>query len=227
MRLLVIEDDPALADIIVRAMREEGHAVDREATAADAEVALELNGYDLVLLDIGLPDGDGLLLCRTIRRCGLPTRVMMLTARDSLDDKVRGLDTGADDYLVKPFDTPELSARVRAVLRRPATTGSPTLQVGDIRLDPAAHRAWRDRLLIPLTAREFAMLHYLMARSGQVVSRTELLDHLWDAHYDGLSNVVDVHIASLRRKLGRPDSPLPLDTVRGVGYVLLTGGTTR
>jgi DNA-binding response OmpR family regulator len=220
VRLLVVEDDPPLAEVVVRGLRDEGYAVDWEATVAGAELALDVNSYDLIVLDLGLPDGDGLGLCRTIRSRRLPIRVLVLTARDTLNDKVAGLDSGADDYLVKPFDGPELSARVRALLRRPAATGSPVLEVADIRLDPAAHRVWRGGVLIPLTAKEFALLRYLMARAGEMVTRTDLLEHVWDAHYDGLSNVVDVHVASLRRKLGQPGAPFPLETMRGSGYLL-------
>jgi two-component system OmpR family response regulator len=172
------------------------------------------------VVDVGLPDGNGLSLCQRVREERRPTRVLVVTARDTLSDKVGGLDTGADDYLTKPFDFPELTARTRALLRRPATETQPVYEVGDIRLDPASHRVWRGAVLIPLTAKEFALLHYLMARPGDVVSRTDILEHVWDAYYDGLSNVVDVQIVSLRRKLDQPDSPAPIETVRGVGYRL-------
>ena len=146
--------------------------------------------------------------------------VLMLTARDGLSDKVAGLDAGADDYLTKPFDYLELAARVRALLRRPPETTAPVLEVGDIRLDPATHTVWRGALVVPLTAREFSLLEYLMRRPGAVLTRSELLEHVWDANYDGLSNVVDVHIANLRRKLAVPGSDVPIDTIRGVGYQL-------
>lgn len=218
MRVLVVEDDPTLGDVLARGLREEGHAVDLEASFAGADAALGITGYDLVVLDLGLPDGDGLALCRRVRASGVPTRVLILTARDTVPDKVLGLDAGADDYLAKPFDFPELAARARALLRRPAVTGTPVLELDDVRLDPAAHRVWRAGVLIPLTPRELALLHYLMTRCGEVVSRTDCLEHVWDAHYDGLSNVVDVHVASLRRKLDVPGRPLPIETVRRVGY---------
>jgi len=219
MRVLVVEDDPTLADLVARALREDRYAVDTVATVAAASEAVAVNDYDVVVLDLGLPDGDGLDICRVVRRERRDSRVIVLTARDTVDDKVAGLDEGADDYIVKPFDVPELLARVRAVLRRPASAGPTVLEVGDVRLDPAAHRVWRAGVLIPLTAREFAVLHHLLARPGQVVRRVDILEHVWDNNYDGLSNVVDVHVASLRRKLSLPDQPAPIDTVRGVGYV--------
>ncbi len=142
----------------------------------------------------------------------------MLTARDGLSDKVAGLDAGADDYLTKPFDYPELTARIRALLRRPPDAHRPVLEVGDVRLDPASRVVWRGAITVPLTAREFALLEFLLRHPGEVVTREQLLEHVWDSNYDGLSNVVDVHIANLRRKLGSPDGPDPLVTVRGAGY---------
>jgi DNA-binding response OmpR family regulator len=170
------------------------------------------------VLDLGLPDGDGIELCRRLRASGSRTRILMLTARDSLSDRVGGLDAGADDYLVKPFDMPELAARVRALLRRPAGGASPVLTVGDVTLDPASHRVWRGAIVIPLTAREFSLLHFLMSRAGDVLSRMEILEHVWDMNYDGSSNLVDVHIANLRRKLAVPGAQDIIETVRGAGF---------
>lgn len=218
MRLLLVEDDRALARVLVRGLSEDGHAVDVEGTVADATHSAATNDYDLVILDLGLPDGNGVDVCAGMRAAGSAVPVLMLTARDSLDDKVNGLDAGADDYLTKPFDYPELGARVRALLRRPSVATAPILAVGPIRLDPASHRVWSGAIVVPLTAKEFSLLEYLLRFPGEVVTRTALLEHVWDANYDGLSNVVDVHVANLRRKLRQPNTVDLIETVRGVGY---------
>jgi len=220
MRLLVVEDDPALGLILVRGLTEDGYAVDLSPGVTDARHNAENNSYDTMVIDIGLPDGNGLDLCRALRAHGDQTPILMLTARDGLSDKVGGLDSGADDYLTKPFDFPELTARVRALTRRPPDTHRPLLEHGDIKLDPASRRVWRGAITVPLTAREFALLEHMLRRTDAVHSRTELLDHVWDANYDGLSNVVDVHIANLRRKLEMPGATPAIETIRGAGYRL-------
>lgn len=224
MRLLVVEDDQSLGRVLVRGLSEEGHAVDLVGTVAAAGEAVTVHAYDLVVLDIGLPDGDGVTFCRGLRDDGFTVPVLLLTARDGLSDKVAGLDAGADDYLTKPFAYPELAARVRALLRRPSDSTTPVLEFGDLRLDPSAHTVFRGAIMIPLTPKEFSLLDYLLRRPGTVVSREDLLEHVWDAHYDGMSNVVDVHVANLRRKLELPggdpagEQGVAIDTVRGVGY---------
>jgi two-component system OmpR family response regulator len=220
VRVLVVEDDAALGQILVRGMVEDGYAVDLETSALGAAHMISSVPYDLVILDLGLPDGDGVELCRSLRDERFDVPILMLTARDGLNDRVAGLDAGADDYLAKPFDYRELAARVRALLRRPPLQSGPILTAGDLRLDPAAHTVWRGAITVPLTAREFSLLEYLLRHAGEVVTRSALLEHVWDANYDGLSNVVDVHIANLRRKLDLPEMPAPIETIRGVGYRL-------
>jgi len=220
MRILVVEDDAPLADVLKRGLTEDGYATDVVGKLSDAMHAVESNDYDLVVLDRGLPDGDGRSLCAEMRSSGDGTPVLMLTARDGLGDKVEGLDAGADDYLTKPFDYPELTARMRALLRRPAEAQTPILTHGAIVMDPASRRVSRSSITIPLTAREFALLEVLLRSPTTTHPRTYLLESVWDANYDGLSNVVDVHIANLRRKLELPGLADPIETVRGVGYRL-------
>jgi DNA-binding response OmpR family regulator len=218
VRVLVVEDDRALASVLKRTLAEEGYAVDIAASISEATLSVDVNGYSLVILDLGLPDGDGADLCRQWRASGVEIPILMLTARDARRDRISGLDAGADDYLVKPFDFGELAARVRALLRRPRLTQAPTLRAGDVTLDPAAHAVWRNGVQVPLTAREFSLLRYLLSRSPDVVERGDLMEQVWDSNYDGLSNTLEVHIASLRRKLDMPGHPSPIETVRGVGY---------
>jgi two-component system OmpR family response regulator len=215
MRLLLVEDDVSLATVVERGLREDGYAVDVAGTMLDALHELDTNDYDVAVLDLGLPDGDGVQICRWIRERGRNLPVLMLTARDGLSDKVDGLDAGADDYLTKPFDYPELTARLRALLRRPADVHQPVLEVESIHLDPATRIVRSEGVIVPLTAREFSLLEHLMRHGGLVVSREALLEHVWDTNYNGLSNVVDVHIANLRRKLTADDV---IETIRGVGY---------
>jgi len=226
MRILVVEDDAPLAEVLRRGLTEDGYATDVVAKLVDARHAVTVNEYDLIVLDRGLPDGDGSLLCAELRAADDFTPVLMLTARDGLGDKVEGLDAGADDYLTKPFDYPELTARIRALLRRPANAQTPILRHGDLEMDPASRRVSRASITIPLTAREFSLLEVLLRTPTATHKRTDLLESVWDANYDGLSNVVDVHIANLRRKLAFPGMPDPIETVRGVGYRLTQAGAT-
>jgi len=223
--LLVVEDEPELAEVIARGLRRDGHAVDVALRANDAELKLRSAGYDLVLLDWNLPDGSGLQLCRDLVSGDLPTlegdrpRIMMLTARDDVDDRVRGLDSGADDYLVKPFAFAELSARVRALIRRD-TESDPVISVGALVLDAARFIATRDGVRLDLTAKEFALLHYFMANPGIVMSQEHLLEHVWDEMTDPMTNVVRVTVSNLRKKLGEPQL---ITTVPGRGYRLEEG----
>ncbi len=225
MRLLVVEDEPDLADVIARGLRRDGHAVDVATRAMEADLKLRSAGYDLVVLDWNLPDGSGLELCRSLVAGDLPTlegdrpRILMLTARDDVEDRVAGLDSGADDYLVKPFAFAELSARVRALIRRD-TESDPVISVGPLEIDHARFVAKRSGERLDLTAKEFALLHYFMANAGVVMSQEHLLEHVWDEMADPLTNVVRVTVSNLRKKLGDP--PL-ITTVAGRGYRLEEG----
>jgi len=225
MRLLVVEDEEDLAEGLRVGLARTGYAVDVALDAAEAYDRLTVNEYDLMLLDINLPDGDGFTLCRSLRSGEVATpgdgdlRVLMLTARGGLEDRVRGLDEGADDYLVKPFALAELLARVRALLRRDTAGTSSVVTVGDIVLDVARHTATLRGERLALTPKEFGVLEYLMTRPGRVVSSEELLEHVWDAHADPFTQTVRVTVGTLRRKLGEGS----IDTVTGRGYRLREG----
>ena len=224
MRLLLVEDDEKLARSVARGLRGEGYAVDHAADGDAALLNLDVWDYDAVILDVMLPRRDGLEVCRTLRERGCWAPVLMLTARDGVEDRVRGLDVGADDYLGKPFDFGELLARVRALLRRAPASRPARLRVGDLVVDPATHAVSRQGQQVELTAREFAVLEYLARNPGQVISRARLLDHVWDENFMGSTNVVDQYVGALRRKLEQPFGRPLLHTVRGVGYVLKDGG---
>ena len=224
MRLLVVEDDRALAGVLRRALIDEGYAVDVVGTVATAEDAVRVNEYSLIVLDLGLPDGDGAELCRRWRDQSVRSHILMLTARDGRRDRIGGLDSGADDYVTKPFDFDEFAARVRALLRRPLAERRPALQVGDLIVDPATRSVTRAGVQVALTAREFSLLRVLMFRSPDPVERGDLMEQVWDAHYDGLSNTLEVHVAALRRKLDLPGRISPIETLRGVGYRLIDAG---
>jgi two-component system OmpR family response regulator len=220
VRVLIVEDQPKLAALLARGLREEGHAADIAARGEDALWMAPAAAYDVVVLDIMLPGIDGLETCRRLRQSGTWTPVLMLTARDAVDDRVTGLDAGADDYLTKPFSFDELLARLRALTRRAPAERPVTVEVGELRLDPAAHRAWRGDTELELSAKEFAMLELLMRRPGSVLTRTQLLEGAWDMSYERRSNIVDVYIRHLREKIDRPFGSETIETVRGVGYRL-------
>jgi two-component system, OmpR family, response regulator len=224
MRVLVVEDEVKMAGLLKRALEEEGYAVDLATRGEDALWFGTENPYDAIVLDVMLPDLDGFQVSRRLREAGRWSPVLMLTARDGVADRVAGLDAGADDYLTKPFSFAELLARLRALLRRGAAERPAVLRVGDLELDPARRTVTRDGAAIELTAREFALLEYLMRRSGEVLTRTQLIEHVWDFAYDGDSNVVDVYIRYLRNKVDRPFGRDSIRTVRGAGYLLVDDG---
>jgi two-component system OmpR family response regulator len=220
MRILVVEDELKMASLVRRGLTEEGHAADVAASGEDALWMAEAHAYDAIVLDVMLPGLSGFEICRRLRNSGVWAPVLMLTARDGVDDRVAGLDVGADDYLVKPFSFAELLARLRAVARRGGVERPTELVVGDLRLDPATRRARRGEVEIDLSPKEFALLEAFMRRPGEVLSRLQLLEHAWDFAYDNRSNVVDVYVRYLRKKIDRPFGASSLETVRGAGYRL-------
>ncbi len=220
MRILLVEDEIKMARALRRGLEQEGYAVHAVNNGEEALSRGLHDDYDAVVLDVMLPGRDGFSVCRELRTNGRWAPVLMLTARDAVEDRIRGLDAGADDYLVKPFSFGELLARLRALVRRGASERPAVLEVDGVTLDPATHAVWRDGTAVDLSSREFALLEFLMRRAGEVVSRSRILEHVWDVNYDGFSNVVDVYVGYLRRKLEQPfDRPL-IRTVRGVGYGL-------
>jgi two-component system, OmpR family, response regulator len=220
MRVLIVEDEPELADFLARAIRRAAWATDQVDSGHAALEALTVTPYDLVVLDLGLPDLDGFEVCRRYRSAGGRTPVLVLTARGGLDDRVLGLDTGADDYLTKPFAVEELLARLRALARRPPAAHDVVLRYADIALDPAAGTAERRGRHLRLTAREFALLEYMLRTPERVLSRGHILEHVWDDNFDPVANAVDVLVGRVRRKLD-PDGSAPIiHTVRGMGYML-------
>ncbi len=224
MRVLIVEDEVKMASLIRRGLREGGIAADVAIKGEDALWMADATDYDAIVLDVMLPGLDGFEVCRRLRGQGIWSPILMLTARDAVEDRVAGLDNGADDYLVKPFSLSELGARLRALGRRgPAERGT-VLEAGDLRLEPAARRAWRGDTDIPLSAKEFALLETFMQRPGRILDRYQLLEHAWDFEYENRSNIVDVYVRYLREKVDRPFGVESIETVRGMGYRLRADG---
>jgi len=222
VRLLLVEDEPQAALMLAKGLREQSYAVDVAADGEDAVYQAAISDYDAIILDVTLPLLDGLAVCRQIRQDGLHTPILMLTARDAVEARIAGLDSGADDYLTKPFDLGELLARLRALIRRGAQpVRRSSVSVGDLRLDMKARQAFRDGRPILLTAREYALLEHLALHAGEVVGRADIAEHVWDSTYEAQSNVIDVCIQRLRRKIDRPGMPSSIVTRRGEGYMLL------
>ncbi|MEO8290605.1 MAG: response regulator transcription factor [Gaiellaceae bacterium] len=224
MRALIVEDEQKMAALLRRGLAEEGYAADVAVNGQDAVWMAQATPYDAIVLDVMLPDTDGFAVCRQLREGGIWAPVLMLTARDGVGDKVAGLDSGADDYLTKPFSFDELLARLRALIRRGPVERPAVLEAGSLRLDPAKRQVWRDRTEIELSAKEFALLETLMRHAGSVLSRLELIEHAWDFAYENRSNVVDVYIRYLREKVDRPFGVKSIETVRGAGYRLREDG---
>jgi DNA-binding response OmpR family regulator len=220
MRILVVEDSRHLAGIIKRGLLEEGYAVDNAYDGEEARYMAETTPFDLVILDVMLPRKDGVTVCRELRAKNVNTPILMLTAKDSVEDKVTGLDSGADDYQVKPFAFSELLARVRALLRREGFPKTQKLQVGDLILDTRSREVSRGERRVDLTAKEYAILEYFMRRPNAVVTRTMLGENIWDYEFDGISNIIDVYVRRIRRKIDEEGQDSLIQTVRGAGYRL-------
>jgi two-component system OmpR family response regulator len=224
VRVLVVEDEARMAGLLKRALQEEGHAVDIASDGPEGLWLATENAYEAIVLDVMLPGLDGIQLCRRLRESGSWVPVLLLTARDGVGDRVRGLDAGADDYLVKPFSLLELAARLRALARRGGRPRPAVLAEGDLRLDPAAKRAWRAGTEVPLTPKEFALLEFFLRHPGRVLTRSQIIEAVWDFAYDGGSNVVDQYVKYLRRKVDVPFGRHDIETVRGMGYRLRPAG---
>ena len=224
MRILVVEDELKMAGLLHRGLSEDGHVVDVARTGDDAVWMGQVVEYDAIVLDLMLPGIDGVGVCRRWRESGVWSPVLVLTARDTVEDRVASLDAGADDYLAKPFSFAELLARLRALARRGGTERPVELKVGDLRLDPATRQVWRGETEIELSRKEFALLETFMRRPGDVLSRVQLLEHAWDYAYESRSNVVDVYVRYLREKVDRPFGRSSIETVRGIGYRLRKDG---
>jgi DNA-binding response OmpR family regulator len=220
MRILVVEDEQAIAAFIVQGLTEAGYAVDQASDAAECLHWIAIAEYDLIILDVMLPDQDGLTLCAELRQRDVRIPLLMVTARDAVDDRVAGLDSGADDYLIKPFAFVEMLARIRALLRREPAFKGRVLQVADLELDTASRMVRRGDRPISLTSKEYSLLEYLMRHPNQILTRSAIAEHVWNYDFDNLTNLIDVHIFALRRKLDDAHELKLLHTVRGVGYRL-------
>jgi DNA-binding response OmpR family regulator len=224
MRVLVVEDEKRVASAVKRGLEADGFAVDIALTGTDGLWLAQENNYDAIVLDIMLPGVNGYRICSTLREAGNWSPILMLTAKDGEYDEAEALDTGADDYLTKPFSYVVLLARLRALLRRAQRGEIATYEAGDIRLDPRSHRVWREDTEIALTAREFSVLEYLLSRAGDVVPKRDILEHVWDFDFDGDPNIVEVYIRRLRRRLDEPFERRAIETIRGAGYRIRTDG---
>jgi DNA-binding response OmpR family regulator len=220
MRILLVEDDRRIARFVAKGLREQAYAVDATGNGDDAFYKLSVNDYDAVILDVMIPGRDGFQVCRDMRSAGIAVPVIMLTARDTVQDRITGLDSGADDYLIKPFAVTELLARLRALLRRGQVVRPATIRIADLFLDTRAQRATRSGRELSLTSKEYALLEYLAREEGRVVSRAEIAEHVWDENFDPLTNLIDVHINRLRRKVDNGFSTRLIQTRRGAGYIL-------
>jgi two-component system copper resistance phosphate regulon response regulator CusR len=220
MRILVVEDESGLANSLVAGLKEECYAVDRAGDGEEAEFLAETNDYDLVVLDLMIPKIDGFQVCRHVRESKVNTPILMLTALDSVADKVKGLDCGADDYLTKPFSFEEFLARVRALLRRGPLTVTSALEYKDVRMDLIAHTITREGKRVDLTGKEYALLEFFLRNPERIISRSQLAEHVWDQYFDPLSNVIDVSISHLRKKIEADGKPRLVHSVRGMGYIL-------
>jgi two-component system copper resistance phosphate regulon response regulator CusR len=220
MRLLLVEDDPRIVRFVARGLQEQSYAVDVAGNGNDALYQVEINDYDLVILDVMIPGKNGCEACKAIRALGKRMPILMLTARDAVEDRITGLDSGADDYLTKPFEFGELLARLRALLRRPNELRPSQIIVGDLHLDTASQSAKRGNRTISLTTKEYALLEFLARNAGRVVGRSEIAEHVWDESFDPFSNLIEVYVNRLRRKIGDDDEQPLLQTRRGSGYIL-------
>lgn len=218
MRILIVEDERRLSNVIKKGFVEDGFAVDQAFDGEEGQYLAEGEQYDLIVLDIMLPKMDGLQLCKELRKKNIRTPILMLTAKSTTEDKVAGLDSGADDYITKPFSFVEFRSRVHALIRRSKKDSSPTLHIEDLEVDPLKHKVKRGEKTINLTPKEFAVLELLLRHKGEVVSRTMIIEHVWDYNFDGMSNVVDVFVVALRKKIDSGSKKKLIQTIHGVGY---------